>query len=193
MNFDQDTEDGARNRLIGFSVLGLVAVGVVVGLLVGGLGLAAVRTADIGTDEESTSQPPTETSAEPSQTTEPEPSEPEPSEPEPTEPEPTEPEPSDRPTRDPDRAVLRASPQQVATFDEIDLTGRMPAVGAGVTLQVQRRFGDTAWSDFPVNPVTGDNGAFSTVVQTGVVGRNEFRLVDPTSGATTPRAVVEVG
>lgn len=176
MNFDQDTEDGARNRLIGFSVLGLVAVGVVLGLLVGGLGLAAVRTADLGTDEETTSAPRSEPTEEPSQTEAP--------------PEPTE-EPSERPTRDPDQAVLRVAPQQVGTFDQIDLTGRIPEVGAGVTLQVQRRMGGV-WTDFPVNPVTGDGGTFSTFVQTGQAGRNVFRLVDPTSGAATPGAGVEV-
>jgi hypothetical protein len=185
VNFDQDTEDGARNRLIGFSVLGLVAVGVVIGLLVGGLGLAAVRTADIGAGDETTSTATSDASEQPSETGETEPA-----------PEPTD-EPSDRVTRDPDRARLSASPQQVATFDEIDLVGAMPEVGAGVTLQVQRR-SDDIWSDFPaeespVEAVTGDGGTFSTFVQTGVTGRNAFRLIDPTSGATTPRAVVEVG
>jgi len=176
VNFDQDTEDGARNRLIGFSVLGLVAAGVVIGLLVGGLGLAAVRTADIGTEDETSSAPRTE-----------------PAEPEETEPssEPTA-QPSDRPTRDPDRGVLRASPTQVGPFEEIDLVGRIPGVGAGVTLQVQRRLGGT-WSDFPVNPVTGDGGTFSTFIQTGQAGRNVFRLLDPASGAATLRAVVDVG
>lgn len=177
MNFDQDTEDGARNRLIGFSVLGLVAVGVVVGLLVGGLGLAAVRTADIGAAEETKAAERPEPSAEP---TEAEPT---------TEPTPT---PRERPTRDPDRALLRASPTQVGPFEQIDLTGRMPEVGAGVTLQVQRLLGGT-WSDFPVNPVTGDGGQFSTFVETGQAGRNVFRLTDPTSGATTPRVAVSVG
>lgn len=172
MNFDPDTEAGSRNRQIAFSLLGLIAGGVVLVLLVGGLGMVAVRTVDIGTGEET-----------PAGRSEPVP--------ESTEPAPTQ-EPRDsRPSRDPDRAVLRASPQQVGSYEEIDLTGRMPEVGAGVTLQVQRRMGGP-WTDFPVNPVTGVGGTFSTVVQTGQLGRNRFRLLDPATASSTPSVRVDV-
>jgi hypothetical protein len=176
MDFDQDSNDGRRNRTVVFSVLGLVTIGVLLGLLVGGLGLAAVRTVNLGGEESPTSQA-SEDREEPSSDA---------SETEPTEDETT--------TREPDRseATLVASPAAVGSYEEIDLSGRFPKLGPGVTLQVQRREGST-WTDFPVTATTGEGGTFATYVQTGQLGTNKFRMMAVDTGETTPTVTVEVG
>jgi hypothetical protein len=179
VNFDQDTEQGRRNRTIGFTVFGLVTAGVVLGLLVGGLGLAAMRTIGAGEDGPSTasrSEPRPERSSEP---------------PSPTpEPSPTEEETSGRPRAG--APVLRASPTAVDSFERIDLSGRFPELGGGEILQVQRRESGS-WNDFAdVTATTQDDGSFTTYVLTGQAGTNAFRLVSVETGEATPPVRVEV-
>jgi hypothetical protein len=174
MDFDQDTDTGRRNRTVVFSVLGLVTIGVLLGLLVGGLGLAAVRTVDLG-DDDPTSRS-TSGSTEPTKQR--------------TEPTPTE----DRTNRKPSpgAAVLQASPTAVSSYEQIDLSGRFPDLGAGVTLQVQRKTGGR-WADFPVTATTREDGSFATYVQTGQSGLNKFRMMVIPTGETTSTASVQVG
>lgn len=178
MDFDQDSNDGRRNRTVVFSVLGLVTIGVLLGLLVGGLGLAATRTVDLGGDETPTSQASEEESDGPSSDA--------------SETEPTEDETATTEEPDESDATLVASPTAVASYEEIDLSGTFPKLGPGVTLQVQRREGGT-WTDFPVTATTGDGGTFATFVQTGQIGTSKFRMMAIDTGETTPSVKVEVG
>ena len=86
--------------------------------------------------------------------------------------------------------TLTASQQSVSPMQQIDLTGSYPA-GEGAILQVQR-LENGAWSDFPVTAsVTG--GSFATIVRTGQVGANEFRVIDTDSQATSNEVTVTVG
>ena len=179
MNFDQDTEDGRRNRTIGFTVFGLVTAGVVLGLLVGGLGLAAMRTTGVGDDGRTASSDsrtrPERSSGAPSQ---------------PAEPSPTPEETPRRPRAG--QPVLRASPTTVDAFEQINLSGRFPDLGGGTTLQVQRRESGS-WSDFAdVTATTQDDGSFTTYVLTGQAGTNAFRLVSVETGEATPPVRVQV-
>jgi hypothetical protein len=80
--------------------------------------------------------------------------------------------------------------QSVSPMQAIDLSGTYPA-GEGAILQVQR-FENGAWSDFPVTvPVSG--GTFSTIVRTGQVGANKFRVVDTDTQVASNEATVTVG
>jgi cytoskeletal protein RodZ len=173
MDFDQDTDDGRRNRTVAFSVLGLVTAGVILGLLVGGLALTAVRTVDTGAED-----PPRTSASEQAEQT--------PSEPEST---PTQ----DETTQEPDAAdaMLLANPTAVGTYEQIDLSGRFPDLGAGMTLQVQRREAG-GWADFPVTATTQEDGSFATYVQTGQSGVNKFRMLVVETGETTPPVRVDV-
>jgi len=183
VDFDEETGEGRRNRTIAFSVFGLVTLGVVLGLLIGGLGLAAMRSTnlDVGGAD------PTEATSDASaaeQTTEP-------SATEPTTEETTD------PTADAEGPTLTASPTAVGVSEEIYLEGSFPDVGAGVTVQVQRRQ-DGTWLDFPdsTSPVTAttqDDGSFSTYVLTGQTGVNVWRVVALDTGAATNSARVTVG
>lgn len=82
---------------------------------------------------------------------------------------------------------LQALETTVPSFGKIDLTGVYPG-GEGEILQVQRRQGG-AWADFPLT-VPVSNSSFSTYVQTGVSGRNSFRVLDKARGIASN--VVEV-
>ena len=70
---------------------------------------------------------------------------------------------------------LSASQTEVASMEQIDLTGVYPG-GEGAILQVQR-FTSGAWQDFPVTVSVSDE-TFSTYVQTSQAGLNRFRVVD---------------
>lgn len=99
----------------------------------------------------------------------------------------------ERPKKEkPEKSVISLSASQlsVASMGRIDLTGTFPG-GEGAVLQVQRREGGT-WEDFPVT-VSVSNGTFSTYVQSGDPGPNEFRVKDTDSPRTSNPVKVEVG
>jgi hypothetical protein len=70
---------------------------------------------------------------------------------------------------------LQALETTVPNFGKIDLTGTFPG-GEGEILQVQRKQGG-AWVDFAAT-VPVSNATFSTYIQTGVSGKNTFRVLD---------------
>lgn len=79
-------------------------------------------------------------------------------------------------TKKPEKEIsLSASQTEVASMEQIDLTGVYPG-GEGAILQVQR-FTSGAWQDFPVTVSVSDE-TFSTYVQTSQAGLNRFRVVD---------------
>lgn len=81
--------------------------------------------------------------------------------------------------------TLIAEPTTVPELERIDLQGNLEPPVEGVTLVVERRLEDGDWQQFGTDPVeaeTRDDGSFSTWVQTGRTGPNEFRLVGEVDG-----------
>lgn len=103
------------------------------------------------------------------------------------------PTPSASPTPTPGELTLTASPTSAAPGTRIDLTGTYPGAAANTTLQVQRRLDGSDWTDFPVTARTGGDGTFSTWVKTSRQGVNEFRVVDPATGASSAPVSVTIG
>jgi hypothetical protein len=89
--------------------------------------------------------------------------------------------PSDTP--DPAGAIsLSAAKATFAANDKIDLTGALDPAAGGVELKVERSLNGSDWDSFPdagnqVTVTTRDDGTFSTYVQTGREGENQFRVV----------------
>ena len=92
----------------------------------------------------------------------------------------------------PQGITLQAGSDSVGSMGRIDLSGVYPG-GDGAVLQVQRRSaGDKSWERFPVEArVTG--GSFSTYVQTGRTGAQEWRVKDPGTGQVSNVVTVTVG
>lgn len=87
--------------------------------------------------------------------------------------------------------TLASGETEVGSMDRIDLTGVYPD-GEGAVLQVQRRSGDGGrWEDFPVTAAV--NGAsFSTYVQTGRAGKQDWRVKDTDTGTVSNVVTVTV-
>ena len=167
---------GHRGRVLLGSVAGLVVAGVVIGLLIAWLSTSVLNA--VGLDTSATTAPPAQsTSAEPSQ--------PSSSETPPT----TAPSSSATSPRGP---TLTASPASVGTYDPITLRGRFPGLASGTSLQIERRE-NGSWVLFPVGLTSGAGGSFSTFIQTGHTGENEFRVSVPGSALSTPTVIVTVG
>ncbi len=86
---------------------------------------------------------------------------------------------------------LTVSPQQVSSFDRINLTGTYSG-GDGATLQVQREESAGVWIDFPVT-ATVNGGTFSTYIQTSRIGANRLRMTDLSTGTSSNVVTVQVG
>jgi hypothetical protein len=76
-------------------------------------------------------------------------------------------------------------------MQRIDLTGIYPG-GEGAILQVQRKL-DGKWQDFLSVNVAVSGGQFSTYVQTGQTGQQQFRMRDTSSGLVSNVVRVQVG
>ncbi len=78
--------------------------------------------------------------------------------------------------------TLIAAQSSVAASEHIDMTGQLQPPVAGVEFKVERSLNGSDWDTFPdaddpVTVTTNDNGEFSTYVQTGRSGENQFRVV----------------
>ena len=176
--------DSEKDRPVLAGLLALVAVAVAIGLL-GGLAVM-IGVKATGLDGTTTA---TDDSATPSTFNLPQPTDTGGSIPPPEEE--VEPgggeETSEAPTEPISLTVVQ---QSVSPMQEIDLTGTYQA-GEGAILQVQRLANGT-WSDFPVTtPVSG--GTFSTIVRTGQIGPNQFRVIDTDTQAISNEVTVTVG
>lgn len=86
-------------------------------------------------------------------------------------------------TADPAGAIsLSAAKATFAANEKIDLTGALDPAAGGVELKVERSLNGSDWDSFPdaenqVTVTTKDDGTFSTYVQTGREGENQFRVV----------------
>ena len=86
-----------------------------------------------------------------------------------------------RKPKPPKQITLDASPDSAGTYERVNLTGTYRR-GEGTSLQVQRKEGGS-WVDFPTD-ASVSGGTFSTYIETGQTGPNQFRVVDPTGRAS---------
>ncbi|WP_244930369.1 hypothetical protein [Nocardioides sp. W7] len=89
-----------------------------------------------------------------------------------------------------DEIVLTLGQPQVGAMQNVDLTGVYPG-GEGAILQVERLAGEE-WVEFPVTASVSDE-TFSTYVQTGQLGENQFRMKDTDSGKVSNAVTVTIG
>ena len=174
-----DTE----KRPVLMGLVALVGVSVAIGL-VAGLGvMMAVKTTGIG----ETSSTASDSSASATFTL------PKPSE-TPTEqlqPQQTQEPGTAQPTAEPEAGIsLSAAQQSVSPMQQIDLSGTYDG-GDGSILQVQRLENDV-WDDFPVT-TSVSGSTFATIVRTGQIGPNQFRVVDTDTGVESNEVTVTVG
>lgn len=184
---DADRE-GRILRLVAFSLGGVVALGVVVGLLLSWVGTSVLDAAGIDGDDGGTAQRPI--MQDPVETT-PSPS-PSPTPDEPTSTEPTEP--TTTRTGEPPGGTgsLVATPQSAASYQRVTLTGRLPGVTAGTSLEVQRLEAG-GWVPFPTSATATASGSFSTFVEIGQAGPNRMRVTVPGSNRSSPTVTITIG
>jgi hypothetical protein len=106
-----------------------------------------------------------------------------------TEPTPTTTTTTRTPQPPPQEIQLVATPLQATSFERVSLSGTYPAP-AGTVLQVERNRG-AGWEEFPTT-ATVDAGAFSTYVATGILGPNQFRVVDTSTGELSNVVIVQI-
>jgi len=191
VRFDRNSSQGQRNRSLVKILSGLAVTGVVLGLFVGLLGAGFVNALGIsGSDAPVVASAPAETKkpAEPSATATTS------SPPPKTKPTTASPPPKTKPPRqkNPDEqgAELVVTPTNASPGSRISMTGTVPGVAPGTSLQVQRLEGG-AWTDFPVSVTVAADGTFSTYIITDRTGAAWFRLSNGTD--STPRARVRIG
>lgn len=88
--------------------------------------------------------------------------------------------------------TLESAVDTVGAGERIDFTGTLEPPVSGIELQVERRTDGGDWEDFPVTVTTNNDGGFSTWIQTGRVGANEFRLTGTVEGAPIESNTVSV-
>lgn len=181
--------DGRVLRLVAFSVGGVVVLGVVVGLLLSWVGTSVLEAAGINGDDGGTAQRPImqdPATPTPTPTASPAPTPAEPTTTEPTEPTTTA---TNKPPVG--TGTLVVTPQSAPAFARVTLTGRLPGVPAGTSLQVQR-FEAGSWVAFPTTATSAASGSFSTYVEIGQPGPNRMRVIVPGSGRSTPTATITI-
>jgi hypothetical protein len=81
-----------------------------------------------------------------------------------------------------DAVTLSAAKTAFTANERIDLTGALEPPAPGIEFKVERSLNGSDWDSFPdaddpVTVTTKDDGTFSTFVQTGRSGENQFRVV----------------
>lgn len=178
-----DRQDPSVARLILVVLAALVTVGVVVGLMLSWVGTSALRAAGLDDADPEPRQ------SGPAVTSTPKPSAPTaaPGDDEPTTPSST----RTRSTPTPSAGSLRASPATAGSFEQVTLSGRLPGVAPGTSLQVERREGG-GWVPFPASTTTAASGSFSTFVALGQLGANVMRVVIPGTQRSTPTVTIRI-
>lgn len=92
------------------------------------------------------------------------------------------------------RIELVASPETVASYGQITLSGRYPQ-GVGSVLLVERKSGDSwvPFADGNISTVVKQDGSFTTWVKTAQSGPNVFRVTDQDQRLSSPAVTVTVG
>ncbi len=180
--------DGRVLRLVAFSLGGVVVLGVVIGLLLSWVGTSVLDAAGIdggsgGTAQRPIMQDPATPTPSPTATPD------EPTTTEPTEPTKSTTTPTDKPPGG--TGTLVVTPQSAPAFTRVTLTGRLPGVPAGTSLQVQRLEAGS-WVTFPTTATAAASGSFSTYVEIGQPGPNRMRVIVPGSGRSTPTATITI-
>jgi len=79
--------------------------------------------------------------------------------------------------------TLSSTQTSVAPGDRIEFTGRLEPAAAGITFTVERKIDDGAFETFPggdkppITVETGEDGSFSTYVQSSREGQTQWRVV----------------
>lgn len=97
------------------------------------------------------------------------------------------------PTSKEPQPTLTTSNSSVPPGQRFDLTGQVPGLKAGAKLQVQVKDGNNPWIDFPVTATVREGGKFATEIYTTRTGTRTFRLVEKSSGKSTPNLKVKIG
>jgi len=175
-------ENTSWQKQLTVGVVLLLVVGLLVGGVFGAIALKAADVAGVGNTPDPTTGPPpglgpsTSSQAEPT------------SRPTTTSPQST----TDKPDPPkPPRTLIRlvALPQAATTFQRITLSGTYRRAAEGTILQVQRNEG--SWVDFPVT-ATVSGGQFTTAIETGQVGANQFRMLDTATGKSSNVVIVQI-
>jgi hypothetical protein len=88
--------------------------------------------------------------------------------------------------------TLTSDTESVPQNGDIRLSGALTPATGGVRLQVERRIDGGDWGDFPVTTTTRDDGSYSTVVRSGRVGANDFRMAGEVDGERVESPTVTV-
>lgn len=173
-------------------LIALVAVAVSIGLILGIVVLVGTRLLGVGSDDSSNtaddgaslvlpSPSPTATATGPDVTLSSQPSES-------ASDEPSSPPKSKKPAR---KITLQASAPDVSPMQTFTISGVYPT-GEGSLMQLQRRE-DGVWQNFDVPQVAVTDGQFSTTVQTGRAGVQQFRMKDMDHNVTSNVVKVTIG
>lgn len=101
--------------------------------------------------------------------------------------------PTPTPTSKEPQPTLTTSSSRVPPGQRFDLTGQIPGLKAGASLQVQVKDGKNPWMDFPVTATVREGGKFATEIYTTRTGTRTFRLIEKSSGKSTPNLKVKIG
>jgi hypothetical protein len=88
--------------------------------------------------------------------------------------------------------TLTAAPQSVSSMESFTISGQY-SDGEGHIVRLQRRTPGGSWQDFGVPDMDVQGGKFSTSVQTGVAGKQQFRVKDVDTKTLSNVVTVTVG
>ncbi|MGI8576390.1 MAG: hypothetical protein ACR2KG_00400 [Nocardioidaceae bacterium] len=171
-------EDDSWKQQVLVGVAMLIVVGLLIGGIVAWIGLKAADVAGLTSNSPTTSAPSFPSTAPPSS----------PSPTKSTSPAPTTT--SVLPPSGTPGFSLTASPTTVTSYQKIYLTGSYPG-SDGATLQVQREE-NGVWADFATVTATVSGGSYTTYIESGHTGLNNFRLIDKSNGYTSNVAIVTI-
>lgn len=87
--------------------------------------------------------------------------------------------------------TLQAGTVQAAPMERVSITGIYPG-GEGAILRLERNDG-SGWEEFGISDVSVIGGQFSTVIQSGRVGKHKFRMKDVDAGTHSNVVTVRIG
>lgn len=95
-------------------------------------------------------------------------------------------------TKPPKKEItLQAGTVQAAPMERVSITGIYPG-GEGAILRLERNQG-SGWEEFGIADVSVIGEQFSTVIQSGRVGKHKFRMKDVDAGIRSNVVTVRIG
>ncbi|MBC7279746.1 hypothetical protein [Nocardioides sp.] len=89
------------------------------------------------------------------------------------------------------KITLQAGIVEAKPMERIDITGIYPG-GEGAILRLERDEGE-GWAEFGIPDVSVTGEQFSTVIQTGRIGKHSFRMKDIDTGTYSNVVTVTIG